>query len=372
MRPIRVLVVDDAVVIRRMLTDLLSADPELEVVGTAANGQIALTKVEQLKPDLITLDIEMPEMDGLQALAALRKTHPFLPVIMFSTLTERGAAKTLEALTLGANDYITKPANVGGVTDAIQRIRQELIPRIKAFCGKGAGIEMRPCATVRPPEFLPKVPVLSPPKIVAIGVSTGGPNTLAAIVPAFPADFPVPIVVVQHMPPIFTRILAERLDGCSEIQVREGCSGERVRPGVAWIAPGGLHMVVERHSDGIWLRTQQEPPENSCRPAVDVLFRSVVRTYGSGVLGVILTGMGHDGLEGCKEIRKAGGQVLAQDETTSVVWGMPGAVAQSGLADKILPQDQVGIEIVRRVMEGRNPSAGASAERGNLTCRTAL
>ena len=368
MRRIRILIVDDAVVIRRMLTDILSSDSQLEVVGTASNGRIALSKIQQLNPDLLTLDVEMPEMDGIQALAEIRKIYPFLPVIMFSTLTERGASKTLEALALGASDYITKPANVGSVTLAIERIRGELIPRIKAFCGRAAGLEASPPVwradpqlSPLPPAPKPKTP--APVNIVAIGVSTGGPNALGALFPQFPGNLPVPIVVVQHMPPIFTKILAERLDSCSQIRVHEGVPGERLQPGHAWLAPGGYHMIVKRQGDCVQLETNVDPPENSCRPAVDVLFHSVAQIYGANTLAVILTGMGQDGFRGCEEFNHMGAQILAQDEASSVVWGMPGFVAKAGLADKILPLDQIAIEVIRRVMNGRGAERSALAVR---------
>ncbi|MCH7977771.1 MAG: chemotaxis response regulator protein-glutamate methylesterase [Acidobacteria bacterium] len=369
MRKIRILIVDDAVVIRRLLTDELSKDAHLEVVGTAANGRIALAKIPQLNPDLVTLDIEMPEMNGLEALAVIRKQYPFLPVIMFSTLTERGASETLEALSLGASDYVTKPANVGSVTLAMKHIHQELVPKIKAFCGKAAGINLslaapKPSAAIPLPQPRARVKPPSQVEVVAIGVSTGGPNALAAIFPTFPADLPVPIVIVQHMPPVFTKILAERLEQCSSLRVREGQSGATLQPGCAWIAPGGYHMIVERHGTSVQLQTHQGPPENSCRPAVDVLFRSVADVYGRETLAVVLTGMGQDGLRGCEPIHEAGGQILVQDEESSVVWGMPGFVANSGLADKVIPQDHIGVEITRRVMQGRLARVGVLEARG--------
>jgi two-component system chemotaxis response regulator CheB len=389
MRPIRVLIVDDAVVIRRMLTDVLAGDPQIAVVGTAANGRIGLSKIPQVNPDLVTLDIEMPEMDGLQALAEIRKQYPKLPVIMFSTLTERGAAKTLEALALGASDYITKPANIGSVSLALDRIRTELLPRIKAFCAKAAGLDLH--AAIPPAAFserpakgagstpgapnagsilpapltglggsvITRAPQKFPQRIdlVAIGVSTGGPNALAEVFPLFPRNLPVPIVITQHMPPVFTKILAERLTDCSELTVREGAPGEILKPGQAWIAPGGFHMTVERTATGLVLRTNSEPPENSCRPAVDVMFRSVAKVVGGHTLGVILTGMGQDGLRGCEDLCGQGAQVIVQDEQSSVVWGMPGFVARAGLAEKVLPLNEIGLEITRRVMAGR---AGAA------------
>ncbi|HEY6309022.1 MAG TPA: chemotaxis response regulator protein-glutamate methylesterase [Candidatus Angelobacter sp.] len=364
MRKIRILVVDDSVVIRRMVTDALGADPGLEVAGSAANGRIALSKIPQVNPDLVTLDIEMPEMDGLEALRELRKTYTKLPVIMFSTLTERGASATLDALALGANDYVTKPSNVGSASAALERIREELIPKIKALCR----VSPAPAAALPKPAAAPKVfPKIetrgagAPAEIIAIGVSTGGPNALAEVIPQLPASLPVPVVIVQHMPPIFTKLLAERLAAKSQIRVEEGRPGARLEPGLAWVAPGDFHMAVERKASGVQLVTHRQPPENSCRPAVDVLFRSVAEVYGSRVLGVVMTGMGQDGFRGSERIREAGGRVLAQDEATSIVWGMPGFVAQARLAEKVLPLDQIAAEIVLRVSEPR--AAGSPAFR---------
>jgi len=352
-------VVDDSVVVRRMVSDALSADPQLEVVGTAANGKIALARVPQVNPDVVILDVEMPEMDGLETLKRLRQTHLFLPVIMFSTVTQRGAVATLDALSLGANDYVTKPANVGSAHQALEQIRAELIPKIKIFCGKVGGLEPPPVTRpVRPPS--PSAKGSTAPlrhtgrvELVAIGVSTGGPNALSELVPEFPADFSVPIVIVQHMPPVFTKLLAERLGAKAHINVEEGAPGQAVNAGCAYIAPGNYHMIVQREGRAVRIQTNQEPPENSCRPAVDVLFRSVVEAYGAGVLGVVMTGMGQDGLRGSERIREAGGQVLAQDEASSVVWGMPGYVANAGLADKVLPLNELGSEIIRKVRAGQ-------------------
>ncbi len=355
MPKIRVLIVDDSVVIRKVVTGCLSEDPDIEVVGTAPDGKIGLAKITQLNPDLITLDIEMPNLDGLQTLTALRKTHPKLPVIMFSTLTERGGSATLDALSLGANDYVTKPANVGSVGAAMQRIRDELIPKIKALCRKPAAITA--CPVIRKPAgSVAAAPEC--PEVLAIGVSTGGPNALAALFPGLMKNFPVPIVIVQHMPPLFTRLLAERLAAVSGMNAREGVSGALLRPGEVWVAPGGFHMEVEKVADGVRLRTHEAPPENSCRPAVDVLFRSVAKVFGARSLAVVLTGMGHDGLIGCQHLREAGGQVLAQDEASSVVWGMPGAVSQAGLAEKTLPLRDLAAEINRRVQGDRVRAGG--------------
>jgi len=351
MTAIRILVVDDSVVIRKLLADTLSEDRALEVVGVASDGRIALAKIPLLKPDLVTLDVEMPVMDGLETLAALRKMYPKLPVIMFSTLTERGAAATLDALSLGASDYATKPSNTGSPAVARERIRIELIPKIKALCGV-APLKLLPLPSSRPAL---KVRVHSNPRIeiVAIGTSTGGPNALAEVLPRIPKDFPVPIVVVQHMPPIFTRLLAERLASRSAIPVEEGSADAVLSPGHAWIAPGNFHMKVIRAGLNWRLSLNQGPQENSCRPAVDVLFRSVALAYGANVLGIVMTGMGSDGVLGAQEIRDAGGEVIIQDEASSVVWGMPGLVHASGLDDAAYPLDQLGAEITRRVLQSR-------------------
>jgi two-component system chemotaxis response regulator CheB len=347
---IRVLIADDSVVIRRLVSDCLAQDPEIEVAATAPNGQIALAKIGQINPDLVTLDIEMPVMDGLRTLAAIRKTHPKLPVIMFSTLTERGASTTLDALALGANDYVTKPSNTGNVAASLLLVRGELIPKIKALC-RSASQPLHSFAGI--PSRIERFP-FDQIEVVVIGVSTGGPNALSALLPGLAHVFPVPLLLVQHMPPLFTRLLAERLAAVSGKTVREGRSGAVLRPSEVWIAPGGLHMEVKRTPAGVELLTHQGPAENSCRPAVDVLFRSAAQAFGSSVLAVVLTGMGQDGLRGCEQIREAGGHVLVQDEASSVVWGMPGAVAQAGLAEKILPLNQLAAEI-NRLVHGESP-----------------
>jgi two-component system chemotaxis response regulator CheB len=358
MPKIRVLVVDDAVVIRRLVSEELSRDPALEVVGTAANGHVALARLTQVNPDLVVLDVEMPEMDGLAMLKELRKTHPRLPVIMFSSLTERGAEATLDALALGANDYFTKPSNAGGLEGSMQVIREQLVPKIKALCARNGGDSLsarrgnatRRSATagVSPRPIVPR-PAPGPVQVLAIGASTGGPNALAEVFRRLPADFPVPILIVQHMPPMFTRLLAERLSAEYAIPVQEATPGTVLEPGKAWIAPGDYHMTVSREGLRVRVQVHQEPPENSCRPAVDVLLRSVAQAFGPNSLAVILTGMGQDGLRGCELLREAGGQILTQDEATSVVWGMPGAVARAGLADRVLPLSLIADEILRRV-----------------------
>jgi two-component system chemotaxis response regulator CheB len=348
MPKIRVLVVDDAAVIRRLLSDEITRDPELEVAGTAANGKIALARLPQVNPDLVILDVEMPEMDGLEMLREVRKTYRRLPVIMFSSLTERGATATLDALALGATDYFTKP-NTTTLEASLKVIRTQLIPAIKAICAQAKIAERGP---VSAPPHAPLPTATRPAKtvdVLAIGASTGGPNALAEIFPRLPADFAVPIVIVQHMPPMFTKLLAERLSAQSSIKVHEGASGTVLQPGHAYVAPGDYHMIVSR--DGLQRRLviHQDPPENSCRPAVDPLFRSVAQAYGANALAVVLTGMGQDGLRGSQVLREIGAQILAQDEATSVVWGMPGAVVRAGLVDRTLPLAMIAGEIVQRV-----------------------
>jgi two-component system chemotaxis response regulator CheB len=354
MNKIRVLIVDDSVVVRRLVTDVLASDPAVEVAGTAPNGRIGLARLTQLNPDVVVLDVEMPEMDGLQTLAALRQTHPRLPVIMFSRFTQRGAAATLEALTLGASDFVAKPEE-NSPEAAAREVREQLLPRIKQLAApKDAASTPVPVPRALSDPFLGRRPLV---QVVAIGASTGGPNALVELFASFPADWPVPVLVVQHMPPLFTRLLAERLTARAALSVAEAVAGAALRPGQAWIAPGDHHLTVARVGDGVRVQTHQGPPENSCRPSADVLLRSVAAVFGPAVLAVVLTGMGQDGLRGCEAVRQAGGQVLVQDEATSVVWGMPGAVARAGLADLVLPLEQLGPEIVRRVRRGRSPSS---------------
>jgi len=354
MRKIRVLIVDDSVVIRRLLTDILSADPEIEVAGTAPNGKIALAKLPQINPDLVTLDIEMPELDGLNTLPELRKAYPNLPVIMFSTLTERGASATLEALSRGASDYVAKPANVGSVAAGMETVRVQLLPKIKSLCPfnqPAATSSDLPAIKVAPAKPLNRLPQRV--DCLLIGSSTGGPQALTAVLKSLPADFPVPIVVVQHMPPVFTRHLANRLNQECALEVHEASAGMTLRPGHVLIAPGDYHLELCRQGTAVKTVLTQGPPENSCRPAVDVTFRSAAALYGPGSLAVVLTGMGQDGLRGGEHLVRAGGKLLAQDEATSVVWGMPRAVAQAGLTEMVLPLDSIASELIRRVVFAR-------------------
>jgi two-component system chemotaxis response regulator CheB len=347
--PKRILLVDDAVVVRKVLSQAIGQDPDLEVVATAVNGRIALTKFAAVKPELVLLDIEMPEMDGIETVRELRKIDARVPIIMFSTLTERGASVTLEALALGATDYVTKPSNLDGAA-TFEAVTRELIPKIRALChlpgAHGPAVSLaKAIPVVAPPPMARRL--VGPAKIVIIGVSTGGPDALARLIPMLPAQLSVPLLIAQHMPPIFTTMLAARLSAKSQLPVRECVSGERLSTGCAVIAPGDFHMVVEKENGSVVLKTHQGPRENFCRPSVDVLFRSVATVFRERTLAVVLTGMGQDGLRGCEMLRSYEARVYVQNEATSVVWGMPGFVAKAGLADKVLPLDQIASEIVR-------------------------
>jgi two-component system chemotaxis response regulator CheB len=354
-RKTRILIADDSAVMRSLLRSVVCSGAGLEVAGTAANGESALHAIETIRPDLVLLDVEMPVMDGLVTLKKLRARGHKMPVIMCSSLTQRGAKVTIEALAGGASDYVAKPAGQAGREAAIQALAQELIPKIKALT-----VRLPPQAafsgTPRMPLILPLVPpprpqpISSVPVALAIGVSTGGPAALDILLPALPASFPLPVLIVQHMPELFTKLFAERLNGRCPLQVREAVEGEPVRAGSIYIAKGNWHMeaVASSRADSLpTLRLHQGAPENHCRPAVDVLFRSVAAVYGAGVLAVVLTGMGSDGMLGCRAIREHGGSVLAQDQASSTVWGMPGTVANAGLAHKVLPLNAIAPEILR-------------------------
>lgn len=367
MTPIRVLVVDDSVVIRRLVAGILSEDPGIEVVGSAVNGRAALAKVETLAPDLVTMDIEMPEMNGIEAVRAIRATGNRVPIVMFSTLTERGAAATFDALSAGASDYVPKPANVGSVSRSMDQVRDALIPLIKSLVPRGGHREVAPAAGVAPVRAVvaqssPAAPVTRERRVPAegyrmlvIGSSTGGPEALFTLLTALPR-LPVPVVIVQHMPPVFTAQFAARLDRHSPFPVREATHGSVLAPGTVTIAPGDHHLVVERAGRDLLTRLNQEAPENYCRPAVDVLFRSAAREAGGPVLGLVLTGMGSDGARGAQHLVDAGGSVIVQDRATSVVWGMPGAVATAGLAEQVLPLSQVASELQCRLLTPRSES----------------
>jgi len=349
MGKIKVLIVDDSAVIRKVLGDLMREDPEIEVVGTASNGKIALAQLEQLKPDVVTLDVEMPEMNGLETVKAMRGSGATLPIIMCSSLTASGASTTLDALALGASDYVTKPSSHGVNTREV--VGDDLLKKVKGLAVSHVNTADTNPRSIRGASPAPQPISLTAPSTnaidaIAIGVSTGGPNALLEIVPRLPSNLNVPILMVQHMPPIFTKLLAERLDSLTKLTVVEAEQGQEIRPGTIYIAPGGFHMEVKRILGQTKIHLTENPPENSCRPAVDVLFRSVASVYGSKALAVMLTGMGEDGLRGCKAIKAAGGTIIAQDRESSVVWGMPGAVVEAGLASSTVPLTGVADAII--------------------------
>lgn len=358
---IRVLVVDDSVVVRKILSDVLRENPDMEVVGSAPNGVVALQRIAQWNPDLVTLDIEMPELDGIATLREIKRNHPHVRVIMCSSLTERGAGITMEALSLGADDYLTKVSAATGPA-AIEALRTQLIPKVRQFFPRGDAAKppLPPVPRERQATMGPALvrPSMTPPRsivrhnrlrAVVVGVSTGGPNALAEVIPALPADTPVPIFIVQHMPPMFTRLLAERLQSQSKLQVMEAKEGMVAAAGHVYIAPGDFHMTLARSGYDVVIRLNQEQPENSCRPAVDVLFRSAAGVYGGAVVAVVLTGMGQDGFRGVEHLRSLGAHVIVQDEASSVVWGMPGYVARGGLADSVCDLRRIAPEITHQL-----------------------
>jgi two-component system chemotaxis response regulator CheB len=359
-RRTRILIVDDSAVMRSLLRSVVCADASLEVTGTAADGESALSTIGTICPDLILLDVEMPVMDGLVTLRKLRARGHKMPVIMCSSLTQRGAKVTIEALACGASDYVTKPAGQASREAATRALAQELIPKIHALTGQQL---TQPLAglpdTARIPLALPIAqphkpqPVSSVPVVLVIGVSTGGPAALDVLLPAFPGNFPLPVLIVQHMPELFTKLFAERLNSRCRLSVREAAEGDAAHAGTIYIARGNWHMEVvcaarpSQPGQPPTLHLHQGPLENHCRPAADALFRSAAAVYGPGVLALVLTGMGSDGLLGCRAIRDHGGSVLAQDQATSTVWGMPGAVANAGLAHNVLPLNAIVPEILR-------------------------
>lgn len=347
---VRVLVIDDSVVARRVVAHAIDAEPGLVLAGTAPNGRAAIDKLDLLRPDVLVLDLDMPVMDGFETLAAVRHSHPHLPVIVYSHLTRAGAAATLDALALGATGFALKP-RADGIGMAEDMVRAELLPLIAAVA--------KPPTDMVPPGAQGHVPAAlathferAPVTAVVIGVSTGGPNALAELVPCLPASLRVPVFIVQHMPAVFTQMLADRLDRVAQVDVVEAADSEPVVAGRVYVAPGGRHMAVRGTAASAAIELRDDAPENSCRPSVDVLFRSAARVYGSGVAGVVLTGMGSDGLRGCEAVRAAGGSIIVQDAESSVVASMPLAVAEAGLANAVLPLRDIGPTIVHWVDGG--------------------
>lgn len=369
--PYRVMIVDDSAVIRGFLSRWLEAEKEIEVVAIASNGVMALREFERARPELVILDIEMPEMDGLTALPRLVKLDPDVQIIMASTLTRRNADVSLKALSMGAADYIAKPESTR-VVDEKEIFQRGLVEKIKALgatrrtrdraAGKvAARPALKPVQTERNPREVigAKAPiVLRPfktipsPKVIAIGASTGGPQALFKLFEALKGKTSLPIFITQHMPGTFTAILAEHLNKIYDKDCMEAKDGEKVLDNRVYVAPGDWHMTVVNEGAVPVIRLNQDPPENYCRPSVDPMLRSLQAVYGAHVLTVILTGMGHDGLDGCRKLAESGAVVIGQDEETSVVWGMPGAVASAGLCNKVLPlQDITGA--IENVIMGR-------------------
>jgi two-component system, chemotaxis family, protein-glutamate methylesterase/glutaminase len=348
---VRVLVVDDSMLFRKVVRDALTLDPAIEVVGSASDGRAALEKIEQFKPDAITLDLEMPDIDGLGVLKQLReRPHP-PSVIVVSAFTDAGAALTNQALRLGAFDFVLKPSGAN-INENRDRLAADLLPKMRLLAeGQLAVSRAHSPAKTRPavPEKASEKFPEQPPRLVAIGISTGGPSSLHEMLPKLPADLPVPVVIVQHMPAKFTRSLAEDLDRRSKLRVKEAEDGERLLAGTVYIAPGGRQMKVEAQLFSLKVRITDDPPEKCCKPSVDYLFRSLADQVGARVLAVIMTGMGDDGTSGCKLLKLRGAHVLAQDAASCVVYGMPRQVIESGLADMVRPLDGIAEAIEQAV-----------------------
>ena len=375
-RPLRVLAADDSTVMRSILwklflmhaEDRASELPRMELCGIARDGVECLELMRQLSPDVLVLDLEMPRMNGLDVLDRLRVENSELPVIMCSAYTEHGARSTLEALTRGASDYVTKPSEQRDFAAAMQSLSHQLLPRIAALAKevgeaeKADGGASSDLQKAKHGDTAAKA--TSPIEIVVIGLSTGGPSALEQLLPKLPKDFPVPVLIVQHMPKLFTGALAERLDKCCALRVEQAYDNATIRPGTVWLAPGDAHMEVAPRramaADGdrggetsSRVRLHQQEPLNHCRPSVDYLFFSAARLYGAGTLALVMTGMGADGLNGARAVHEGGGVVIAQDQATSAVWGMPGRVSQAGIANVTLPLWGIAGALKQRVSAGQ-------------------
>jgi two-component system, chemotaxis family, protein-glutamate methylesterase/glutaminase len=336
---IRVLVVDDSAFMRRVVGDAIASQPDMQLAGAARNGLDALLKVERLQPDVVTLDIEMPEMDGLTALRHLMARYP-RPVVMLSTMTQAGAATTLRALSIGAVDFVAKPS--GAIALDFRQVRDELLHKVRvAACAQVRQATREPRLPSGPPRPAPRRDGFD--QVVVIGSSTGGPRALGRLVPELPADGRTAYVIVQHMPAAFTRSLAERLDASSQLVVHEAAAGARLQAGTALVAPGDYHLRLT--SSGM-VELDQSPRVHGVRPSVDVALQSAAERCGSRTVAVVLTGMGQDGAVGAAAVRRAGGCVIAEDESTCVVWGMPRAVVERGLADRVVALDGMAQAIV--------------------------
>jgi len=360
--PLRILVVDDTVFYRKTVSDILTEIPDVEVVGTANNGKIAMMKIVSLKPDLLTLDIEMPEMNGLDVLRAIRSESPEVGAIVLSTLSHKGGDLTIKALELGAFDYITKP-ETGSIEESKKTIKKNLALLLKSYSRhqemkkilRGGNYNKKyrsnDVLSKSISKAITRTPGKSKAEIIGIGVSTGGPKALSEMMPRIPSDINVPILIVQHMPPLFTRSLAKSLDVQCKIEVKEAEDGEIIRPNVAFLAPGGKQMKVVASADGLnrIIRITDDPPENSCKPSIDYLFRSIAEHYVGRSAGIIMTGMGSDGTLGLRIMKRNGSFIIAQDETSCVVFGMPRRPIDEGIVDVIAPLDRLADEICNSV-----------------------
>ena len=361
--PLRVLIVDDTVTYRKIGADVLAGCPDVEVVGTAANGKIALQRLEQQATDLLMLDLEMPEMNGQAVLEELRRRKSPTGAIMLSAFTAQGATATLAALGTGAFDFVLKPSGTSMEAN-VEQLRRELRAKLTAYArcrsvrqilyGGSRALGNSEVAAVGGVAAAPGIsaPSAGLPQVVALGISTGGPRALTEMVPQLPADLPVPLLIVQHMPPVFTRSLADDLNKRTPLTVREGVDGQPIRAGEVWIAPGGRQMKVSRENGQVVLRVTDDPPENSCRPSVDYLFRSVAEGYGGRAVGVSMTGMGSDGTLGCRRMKHRGASIIAQDAATCVVFGMPRELIEKGIADVVVPLGRIATEIARLTRQG--------------------
>jgi two-component system, chemotaxis family, protein-glutamate methylesterase/glutaminase len=353
------MVVDDSAIVRGLITKILESDPEIVVTVSVANGQLAVTNLGRYDIDVIVLDIEMPVMDGLTALPKLLEVDPNVKIIMASTLTERNAEISIRALSAGATDYVPKPSasrDISGGAD----FRRELLSKVKAL-GKAGGTKVKarpktPDRKIAPPRPLPVAkpePIklrklgLQKPGVLAVGSSTGGPQALFAFLKDLPTNIGVPVVITQHMPPTFTNILANHISSMTSWTCEEAKNGDVLEPGKILLAPGDYHMTIDSEGTKKFIRLNQNAPENYCRPAVDPMLRSLVKVFGGRILTVILTGMGSDGCLGSQAVVEAGGTIIAQDEASSVVWGMPGAVAAAGVCSAILPIDKLAAQVAK-------------------------
>jgi two-component system, chemotaxis family, protein-glutamate methylesterase/glutaminase len=342
-KKIKVLVVDDSLFMRQMISDILNTDPEIEVVGTAINGQEGLTKIEKLNPDVVTLDYEMPGLDGVATLKRIMNWHP-LPVVMISAHTKEGGEVTLDALSQGAVDYVLKPS--GEVLVDMRPVKDRIIEKVKIAAQVNASTLKEFFKKNARKLSLPQAP-LTDSMVIAIGSSTGGTKGVELILESLPTEFPAPILIVQHMPKMFTALFADRLNRLAKIKVKEGEDKEEVKTGTAYVAPGGWHMKVKVRNSKVAIELTKDAPIFGLRPSVDVLLNSVAEVYGTSALGVILSGMGSDGTKGLSAISLAGGKTIAQDEKTSVVFGMPKCAIESGVVDDILPIDKIAGRIIK-------------------------